>query len=64
MRDAYRFKLQVNAQAESKSLQDWLNSQGSKGTHADVTSVDIPVDADEDEFKDIMDPKTLTSQID
>jgi hypothetical protein len=37
-----RFKLQANAQADSKSIQEWIRKQGNKGTHAVITSVDIP----------------------
>jgi hypothetical protein len=63
-RDANRFKLQANAQAEPKSIKEWINKQGKKGTHADVTFVDIPVDADDEEFKEIMDPDVLSDEID
>jgi hypothetical protein len=63
-RDANRFKLQANAQAEPKSIKEWINKQGKKGTHADVTFVDIPIDVDDDEFKEIMDPDALADEID
>jgi len=64
MRDANRFKLQANAQAEAKTIKEWVNKQGKKGTHADVTFVDIPVDASDDEFEEIMDPDALMEEID
>jgi len=62
--DANRFKLQANAQAEAKTIKEWVNKQGKKGTHADVTFVDIPVDASDDEFEEIMDPDALMEEID
>jgi hypothetical protein len=56
-RAANRFNLQANAQAEAKTIKEWLNKQGKKGTRTDVTSVDILVDADD--FDEIMDPRGL-----
>jgi hypothetical protein len=50
-RKACRFKLQANAQAKSESVQEFIRRQGKKGTHADVTHVDIPTDSTEDEAK-------------
>jgi hypothetical protein len=44
-----RFKLQANAQAESASIQEYIRKQGKKGTHAVITSVDIPEGAEEED---------------
>ena len=64
MREANRFKLQANSQAEPKSVQEWIQKQGKKGTHADITYVDVPVDVSDEEFKKIMDPDAIVEQMD
>jgi hypothetical protein len=53
-RKANRFKLQPNAQAQSSSIQEYIRHQGKKGTHTDITSVDIPTDASEEEAKKLV----------
>jgi len=51
---ANRFKLQANAQANARSIQDYINRQGSKGTHATIARVDIPVGADDEKVKELI----------
>ena len=53
-RKACRFKLQANAQAKSASIREFIRRQGKKGTHADVTQVDIPTDSTEEEAKELI----------
>lgn len=49
-RTANRYKLQANA----KSIQDYISRQGPKGTHADITHIDVPIGATDEEVKEIV----------
>lgn len=45
------FHWQAAAQAETKSIKDWIKKNGS---HARIQTFEVPQDATKDEFKDIM----------
>jgi hypothetical protein len=47
-----------------KPVQEWIQKQGKKGTHADITYVDVPVDVTNEEFEEIMDPGVIAEQAD
>ena len=53
-RAANRHKLQPNAQADAKSIQGYINRQDPKGTHTDITHVDVPIGATDEEVKEIV----------
>jgi hypothetical protein len=50
-RTANIFHWQVAAQAEAKSIKDWVKKHGS---HLVITTVAVPEDASKDEFKALM----------
>jgi len=52
-RKANRFMLQPNANADSKSIREFI-SKNARGTHAVIAKADVPVDATPDEVKKIL----------
>jgi hypothetical protein len=50
-RPANSYKLQPNAQADAKSIKDYINRQGPKRTHSDIVH---PIGATDEEAKEIV----------
>jgi hypothetical protein len=50
-RAANVFNWQAAAQAESKSIKDWIRKNGS---HANIQTFEVPQDATKEEFEDIL----------